>query len=148
MPRKIDAWTAALFWITVLLFAGCQRSATPPRLTKIHLQAINLTYLSFCDVNGKPPSNLDELAPFIMQVPEEHPIWDEEILRALREGKYVVIWNQKGALEVRQGTDVITAYEQDAPERGGFVVFADGQVHWMSAEELERATQRNERPDR
>jgi hypothetical protein len=74
--------------------------------------------------------------------PESRVSWDAETLRALKKGKYVVVWDQQGALKARTGTDIITAYEQQAAESGGFVLFADGRVEWMSAEELERNMRR------
>jgi hypothetical protein len=137
---------AEVFCITILLFVGCQRSSTPPPLTKIHLLNLNLAYSNFCATNGRSPSNLDELAPFVVTTvfPESHRKREEETLRELREGNYVVVWKQQGALEAKQGTDIVTGYEKRTPETGGFVVFADGRVERMSAEELERRTRRDE----
>ena len=139
MLLRPKARTMGFLCLSILLCIGCQGTSTPPPLTKIHLLNISLAYANFCDTNGRPPSNLDELAPFVVAT---------ETLHELREGKFVVIWNQKGAFGARQGTDVLVAYEQQTPERGGFVVFADGRVQRMSPVELERGTRRDEPPDR
>ena len=146
MRPKHGAWMAAFFWMTTLLFLGCQHSSTPPPLTKMHLLNLNLAYTNFCDTHGRAPRNLDDLAPFVVGTvfPESHRKREEETLQELREGNFVVVWNRLGAMEAKQGTSVITGYEKRVPESGGFVVYADGRVEWMSAEELKRVTGRKE----
>jgi len=148
--RTASVAVTGFLCLSILLCSGCRDSSTPPPLTKIHLLNINLAYSNFCDTNGRPPSNFDELEPFVVGTvfPESRRKREEETLRELRDGKYVVIWNQKGAFGARQGTEVLVAYEQQTPERGGFVVFADGRVQRMSPEELERATQGNDQAER
>jgi hypothetical protein len=138
------------FWLTVSLFLGCQgssdqessRDAIPSPVTKAELSIINIGYHEFCADKGKPPRNLDDLAPYIAltEFPQSRRKMEEECLRQLKEGKYLVLWNRQGVWEAKEGTDIITACEQRTGESGGFVVFADGRVKWLSREEYQKAT--------
>jgi hypothetical protein len=156
MSRRFSTLLAALLSLAVSLVLGCQPSSNqqgtaseiPSALLKAKLYGISLGYHEFSLVNKRPPDNIDELAPFLVGTiyPPSAQEREQECLREIKEGKYVVIWNQQGAGEAKKGTDILLAYEQRTLERGGFVVFADGRVEWMSSQDLERATHRQQPP--
>ncbi len=153
MLRGFSLLATGSFWAAVLISLGCQRSpsgegaggATPSPLVNSRLKNLNVAYYNFCAVNGRSPGGIDELAPYLVSTtfPESHREMEEECLRDLKEGKYSVIWNQQGVLEAKAGTDILTAYESRVAEGGGFVVFADGRVQYMTPGELEQATARH-----
>lgn len=142
--------TASFFCLVTLFCLGCQKQegpgATPSTLTELNLLTIRLAYTNFCISQQTSPSNLEELAPFLVSTvfPESHRKMEEECLRQIQEGKYIVIWNQQGVADSKKGTDILVAYEQRAAEKGGFGVYADRRVEWLSREEVERAS----RPDK
>ena len=76
---------------------------------------------------GKPPAKLAELEPVEPRIPVAGP--------AIRNGNIVYIW---GAAYVAGGTQVV-AYEKQAPEAGGYVLYQDGTVKKLSASEFQSA---------
>jgi hypothetical protein len=144
-PRTVPA---GCLWLAVLLVHGCQPAGTtvptPSSLTNAQLKSFNLAYWNFNCSTGRSPANIEEFAPFLVGTvfPESHRKMEEECLRLLRAGQYVVIWNQPGVLNAKDGTDIVTAYESRTVEKGGFVIFADGRVQWMTPVEFEQVTRK------
>jgi hypothetical protein len=95
------------------------------------LKQIALAYHSFLGKEKRPPTSVEELAPYYEK--------DAALTAALKDGTYVVYWNVK-LLELVSGTsNTVLGYEKDAPTKGGVVVFADGSVKTLSAEEFAKA---------
>jgi hypothetical protein len=149
MSRRLGIVLGGCVGLGILLFLGYywathrdgERDKNPPLLTERDLHIINTGYLNFYIVYQRPPTDLDEFAPFVVAttIPESWRKHEEECLRHLKEGKYVVVWKPRGPVKSNEST-VVTAYERRTAEEGGYVIFADARVQWMSPAELEQAT--------
>jgi hypothetical protein len=117
-------------------------------MTNAHLKTLHFAYRIFCSAYKRAPTNIDEFTPYLVSTvyPDSGRKLEEECLRQVKAGKYVVVWNQPGVLDAKEGTDILIAYEARVAEGGGFAVFADGRVQWMTTGELERATRREKAP--
>lgn len=130
-----------LFAFALLIISGCRDSSTPPRLVNAQMKSINLAYHMHCIVADRAPANLEELLTgFGESWPESHNRADNETKRLLKEGEYLVIWNEQRAVKADSNNDCVIAYQKQVPERGGFVVRANGVVVHMTPEEFRQAT--------
>jgi uncharacterized protein (TIGR03067 family) len=152
MRRKVAPLVSTLLALVFIPLPGCQQSQqgsqkpSPSPTTKAKLIGINFAYHNFCAVFRKSPGKIEELAPYVVGTtfPESFRKMEEEWLAELKKGEIVVIWSQQGAVDAKKGTDIVTAYERRTPIEGGFVVFADGRVEWMTPAEFERTPKRAE----
>jgi hypothetical protein len=95
------------------------------------LRQIGLAYHNCLDTNKKPPATVDDLAPFYEK--------DAKITAALKDGTYVFYYNVK-LTDMTNGTsNTILGYEKDAPTKGGVVLFGDGTVKPLTADEFAKA---------
>src|SRR5438067_12951467 len=113
---------AALF---AALCAGCGDSRTLPPVTQ-DLQEVWGIYKAHVDQTKKPPAKLAQLAPL-------EPLYANGYAAA-SDGRVVVL----------RGTptgpaDRLLAYQKDAPQSGGAVLFADGTVTKLSARGVQGA---------
>lgn len=131
-----------LGWLLVaaLVAAGCEKKAEPtgvvlgvtpgPRSQaqlQNDLREVGIIHLLYLDMNAKKPATaLADITPFAKDYPQG--------LEGLRNGTYVMVWNRSMPADRLK----VLAYEKDAPQRGGWVVFVDGTVKKVSKEEFEK----------
>ncbi|OAI40854.1 hypothetical protein AYO40_04130 [Planctomycetaceae bacterium SCGC AG-212-D15] len=118
------------------LLPGCGkvREAAQKAKDATELKYIGLAYLNFNDANGgKAPKNAEDLDPYLTDAPSAS--------KGLKDGKYVFIWGIAVMDIAKAGgtADTVIGYEKDAPTQGGSVLFADGSVKRISAEEFKTA---------
>jgi len=131
MNRHSRTW---LCFIGFLIVAGCGK-ATAPRneagpknaaetQAESDLTLFGLAYHNFLDSNSRPPRNLDEFKLFASS---DQPI---------DYTRYHIIWgvDLKSITQPR----TVLAYDVDAPSKGGMVLFHDGNVERLSAEEFQK----------
>jgi len=95
------------------------------------LRAIGLAYHDYFSANNKGPMTADDLAKNLS---------DQKALSLLRSGDIVFIWNVHLIQGMPDGTvNTIVAYEKQVPEKGGVVLFGDGAVRKVSADEYNKA---------
>jgi hypothetical protein len=92
------------------------------------LKMIGLAYHSYADTNRKPPSKIEDLAPFYEN--------DAAITASVKDGSFVVYWNAEFRKMTQGTSNTILAYEKDAKDKGGLVLMADGSVKTMSAKDF------------
>lgn len=140
---RIDRpWPRPVFGgaLTCLLaaLAGCGSAAvkqgyTPK--TEDKLREVWAMYKGHLDARKRPPARLSDLDPY-----EPANIYG---YADLRDGGLVIFWGGS-APSAGAGARVL-AYEKDAPEQGGFVLFQDGTVKHLSAAEFQAAPKAGQR---
>jgi hypothetical protein len=95
------------------------------------LKRIGLAYHTFVDTNGKPPTRIEDLAPFYEN--------DAAITKAVKDGSYVVLWNGDFRKMTQGTSNTILGYEKEAKDKEGLVLMADGSTKTMSAKDLNAA---------
>ncbi len=95
------------------------------------LKMIGLAYHSYAGTNKRPPSKIEELAPFYEN--------NAAITAAVHDGTIVVLWNASFQTMTAGTSNTVLAYEKDAKDKGGVVLMADGSVRTMTAKEFEGA---------
>lgn len=125
MPRIARA-LGCFFGFMLLAIAGCSSAIKEiPETKRTDLMQLSELYENYSKVNQKPPAKLADLA---------NPTYEHQFaapVRALKNKEYLVVWGTP----MGDGATVL-AYEKDAPQSGGWVLFADGQVKQMSAADL------------
>jgi hypothetical protein len=92
------------------------------------LRQIGLAYHNCLETNKKPPAKVEDLEPFYEK--------NAKITAALKDGTYVFYYNVK-LTDMTNGTsNTILGYEKDAPTKGGVVLFGDGSVKPLTADEF------------
>jgi hypothetical protein len=91
------------------------------------LKLFGAGYQIFLDINSHPPRSLDDLKTVIASD------------RPIEFSRYHIIWG----VDLKPSTPARTvlAYEVDAPKKGGMVLFKDGKVEHVSAEEFRKLPQ-------
>jgi hypothetical protein len=121
---------AALFIaLSLIQLTGCGRKPEPAvAREKSELAEFYKVYQHFKKSQERAPAELDDLAT------TQYEMLYPGTMKALQEGKFVVVWN----VNTKDGATVL-AYDKDAPEKGGPVLMADGAVKIMSATEFAAA---------
>jgi Protein of unknown function (DUF1559) len=102
------------------------------RLKKMNdLKQIGLAYHNFFAATTKAPAKVEDLEPYY----EKNP----KITAALKDGTYVFFYNVKLTDMVNGSSNTILGYEKDAPTKGGAVLFGDGSVKPLTADEFAKA---------
>jgi hypothetical protein len=115
----------------VLLSTGVARAAD--KITTNDLKEIGLAYHSYFDKNKKGPAKADDLASFLDATNRK------KLIDALKAEDVVFIYNV-GILDMIDGTsNTLIAYVKDAPKDGGLVLYGDGSVKTMKADEFKKA---------
>jgi hypothetical protein len=82
------------------------------------------------DPTGKPPRSLAEMPPeFRRDMPKTY--------KRFAEGNYVVFWGADFKNAPAGATNTLLAYEKAVPEKGGVVVFLDGHIRNVTAQEFQ-----------
>jgi len=122
--------SACLMLASVFIITGC--SGGRDRAIRMnHLKQIGLAYHTYYQDALKGPSKPDDLA--------NHLENDQNILNLMRSGEVVVIWNISFPEVSRMAAGsagTVLGYEKAVPEKGGFVVFVDGVVKDVTADEF------------
>jgi hypothetical protein len=101
--------------------APCERSC----------RSIGLAYHNHIDATNKAPQKAEDLAPYFEN--------SKKLLDHLKT-KRIEFYYGVGLLQMTEGTsNTVLAYEKDAPEKGGLVLFGDGSVKKLSADEFKKA---------
>jgi hypothetical protein len=127
------------------LLAGCKKGAadrgaapaTADKQATADLKQLGLMYHSYCDVNKKGPSGVEDVAAFGRNEPGL-----TGVVSALRAGKYVLVWNvniNDPACLPGGISDTVLGYEASVPNGGGAVLMALGSVQPMTAAEFQAA---------
>jgi hypothetical protein len=128
--------------VVVALILGCMgrvRQAAQRAQRTNHLKEIGLAYNGFLDTKGANKS----AAP--MKV-EDLTSLSPEAVTAVKNGDIVVIWGvssaDRQAASLGAGTSqTILAYERDAPNNGGLVLFLDVNVENLTAADFRSKAQ-------
>ena len=83
--------------------------------------------------DGRAPARVADLAKFATAYPGAY--------QAVKSGDVVVVWGAKmaGEGEAASAAANVIAYEKDAPTSGGYVLFTNGEVKQMTADEFKSA---------
>jgi hypothetical protein len=100
---------------------------TPPVEDK--LREVWAMYKAHVDARKRPPARLADLDPY---EPANLNGYAD-----LRDGGLVILWG--GAVPSAGAGARVLAYEKDAPQQGGYVLFQDGTVKHLSAAEFQAA---------
>jgi hypothetical protein len=118
----------AALWMVAGCGANSVSNATASPQTA-ELQQIWDVYTSFVSEKKRAPARLADVKGYGTAFPEG--------LRAVQEGRCVVVWGL--ADPTGAGAKQILAYEKEAPIQGGLVLFGDGTIKSLTAEEFREA---------
>jgi hypothetical protein len=97
------------------------------------LKQIGLAYHNYLDSNnGKAPAKAEDLAPYFEN--------DKKLLDALKSEDLVFFYGVRLVDMTAGSSNTVLAYEKDAPTKGGQVLYGDGSVRKLSADEFKKAT--------
>ena len=115
----------------LLVLAGMSGCSGGAKRTN-DVREIGVAFHEFFAEKAKPPTQAADLKPYIK---------DEKAYAFLSSGDFVLIWGV-GIPEMKANSGdaggTILGYEKDAPEKGGLVLFGDGVVKSMTAEEFKK----------
>jgi hypothetical protein len=123
-----NAWMVLCAVVPVAVIGCGEKSTATGERQQVELRAIYDVYQQFTKSQRKPPSQLSDLAK------KEYEVVYPAPMTALKQGKYVAVWNVSG-----KDSGTVLAYEKDAPTNGGAVLMADGSIKTMSAAEFKTA---------
>jgi len=99
------------------------------------LKQIGLAYHNYYDANKKAPARAEDLAPYLE---------NDKRLVGLLSDKEIVFFYDFDLVKIVNSTGTsktVLAYDKDAPTKGGMVLFFDGVVRKVSAEDFKTLTQ-------
>ncbi|PHS13768.1 MAG: hypothetical protein COA78_06675 [Blastopirellula sp.] len=117
----------------LILCSGCGESKED-LLTKIDLQHIGLQYHNFIDIYKSVPTDEEHFLSY--DDPYGFKEGQQVCKAALDSGNYVVLWSYDVRLDLKNNSQVILGYQKDVPEKGGYVLFADGSAKKLTKEEF------------
>jgi hypothetical protein len=97
-----------------------------PRLQN-DLRQIGLAYHNYFDAMRKAPSRAEDLMPFLEK--------DARLLNLLKKD-IIFFYNVAPTAMVNGASNTVLAYHRDTPTRGGYVLFGDGVVERLSADQF------------
>lgn len=129
MIHRLTALTCAL---AALAFAGCGKTETsaPAVAAQTKMAEIAAMYKGYTKDHKKPPRQLSDF---------DHPYEPANIdgYAALRSGECVMIWG--GSMPGASAGTTVVAYEKAVPAQGGLVLFQDGTIKQVTADEFKAA---------
>lgn len=99
------------------------------------LSTLHMLYQEYSNRNNKPPKSLADLKSV------SNPDFDKSALESF-DANYVLIWGVDFPSMGRAGlnkSEYVLGYEKIAPDDGGYVLFCDGTVKKLSADEFKQA---------
>ena len=96
----------------------------------VKMQEIGRMYNGYTTDHKKPPQYLIDF---------NHPYEPANVegFIALRDGESIMLWG--GKLPGKNADSIVLAYEKEAPNNGGLVLFQDGTIKTLTAEEFNAA---------
>jgi len=114
--------------IVVVLYGTVQAQ---DKVTANDLKQIGLAYHNHIDAVSRAPQKAEDLAPYFDN--------SKKLLDHLK-SKRIEFYYGVGIAQMTEGTsNTILAYEKDAPDKGGQVLFGDGSVRKLTADEFKKA---------
>jgi hypothetical protein len=112
---------------------GARAVAADDKPTVNEMKQIGLAYHNHFDANRKGPAKAEDLAPYFDKTNRD------KMVGFLKSGQVVFIFNV-GLLDMTDGTsNTVIAYVKEAPKEGGFVLYGDGSVKTLKADEFKKA---------
>jgi hypothetical protein len=119
--------------VLVLGASGAHGQVLDKAKMTTYLKQIGLAYHNYLDSNGgKAPAKADDLGPYVEN--------DKKLLDALKSGDIVFAWGVRLTDMTAGSSNTVLAYEKDAPTKGGQVLYGDGSVKKLTADEFKKAT--------
>jgi hypothetical protein len=98
-----------------------------------YLKQLGLAYHGYLGANGgKAPAKADDLGPYVEN--------DKKLLDALKSEDIVFIFGVRLVDMTAGSSNTVLAYEKDAPTKGGQVLYGDGSVKKLAADDFKKAT--------
>lgn len=123
-----DTYKLLIVAILSILVSGCGKGDPKNQAGTEELTQLHDMYMAYVKRNEQPPREFADINQKTYEMP--YP----EAFRAVKSGKYVVLWGVSG-----KDSGKVLAYDKEAPDNGGLVVMADGTVKTMTADELKAA---------
>jgi hypothetical protein len=118
----------ALCVFAVGLFSGCNsKREALDEATKF----FGITYFNYQQIWKRPPASWEEILTLADRDGLEA---DMALLNRVRESDYVIIWNVD--CQALNAQDLVLAYERSLQTSGGRVLFADGSLRTLAANEF------------
>lgn len=127
--------------VLVLFMNGCN-SQSDARIKRLdELKIIGIMLANYPDYPTAAPGKMEDFEPLLRSysMEEMKKIFDRADLdpaAGIREGRYVVLWGT--TIPANAMSQTCMAYERDAAESGGWVLFANGECKRVTAEEFKQ----------
>lgn len=132
MACRLRSFAPFLLLVLSAAVAGCGKTQTagPSASREQKMTEIGRMYKEYTADHRQPPRKLSDF---------DHPYEPGNIdgYAALRDGECVMLWG--GSLPGAGAGATVLAYEKAVPEQGGLVVFQDGTVKELTADEFKAA---------
>ncbi len=124
--------TLALAACCVLALVAGRTAAADP-VTPNELKQIGIAYHNHIDATGKPPAKPDDLLKYLDN--------NQKLVDKMKEGGDIVFVFGVGITDMKEGTsNTVLAYPKDVEKNGGPVLYGDGSVKKLTADEFKKAT--------
>jgi hypothetical protein len=126
-----------LLLLLVCLLSLVNHGNAAEKVTSDEMKQLGKAYHAFLDKDrGRvAPTKSADLKPFLTD-----PNTGEKLIEALKKEEIIFLYNVR-IVEMIMGTvHTVVAYPKDAAENGGPVLYADGTVRTLTADEFKKAT--------
>ncbi len=125
---RLAACRSAFILLVIVLLPGC--SAKPKNLQE-SIKFFGMTYYNYQQIWKRPPANWEEI---LTMANVEGLEADLEMLNRVKDSDYTIIWNVD--CNGPNPQDSVLAYEPVSIKRGGMILFADGSLRSLAANQL------------